>query len=183
MQKVEAKTVTLKNGLEVVIRQARLDDAENLLTCVKHVIPQSEYIPKLEHEITSTVEYEAEWISSFLITENALLLVAEHNGQIVGNIDTTCSKRTVMAHTACIGMGMLQEWRNTGLGTALLQTTIDWAKQHSAIELLWLQVYTANTLGIGLYRKMGFVETGLIKKYFKHGDTYYDCLTMALDVT
>ena len=61
-----------------------------------------------------------------------------------------------------------------------MKHSINWAKENPILELLWLQVYCENDLGLGLYRKMNFVENGIIKKYFKFNGKYYDNLTMSL---
>lgn len=180
--KFETKQITLKNEKTVVIRQAELSDSENLLNCIKTYIPTSNYIPKLESEIKLTVDQEKEWINSFLIYDNSLLLVAEYEGKIIGNIDLTGNRRKIMEHTAVIGMGMLQEWQNIGLGTALLSAIIEWAKHNSILELIWLQVYTENESGLNLYRKMGFTENGIIQNYFKKDNKYFHNLTMTLTV-
>ena len=182
MQKIELTRHKLKNGKTVLIRQAELDDAQNLLNCIKKYIPESEYIPKLKSEIKSSQEETKDWISSFLTRKNSLLLVAEFEGEIIGNIDLTGSNRKIMEHTAVIGMGMLKKWRNSGLGTILLSATIEWARQNPILELLWLQVYTENELGVNLYKKMGFEPTGIIKGFFKDGHRYFDNLTMTLGV-
>ena len=182
MLKIKPKKVELKNGKLVVIRQAEINDAEQLLQCIKIYIPQSDFIPKLEQEIKLTLEQEKDWINSFLINDNSLLLVAEYENQIIGNIDLTGSQRKIMEHTAVIGMGMFKDWRNSGLGTELLFATIDWAKQNKILELIWLQVYTENKLGLHLYRKMGFEENGIIKNYFKRDNQYFDNLTMSMVV-
>jgi len=180
--KFEPKQITLKNGKTVVVRQATLSDAENLLNCIKTYIPTSIYIPKLENEIKLTVDQEKEWINSFIINDNSLLLVAEYEGKIIGNIDLTGSRRKIMEHTAVIGMGMLHEWQNIGLDTALLSAIIEWAKNNSILELIWLQVYTENESGLNLYKKMGFVENGIIQNFFKQDHNYFHNLTMTLTV-
>ena len=172
----------LKNQKTVTSRQANSDDAEKLLNCIKTYVPQSDYIPKLEQEIKLTIEQANEWINSFLTNENSVLLIAEYENEIIGNIDLTGSRRKIMEHTAVIGMGMLKEWRNSGLGTALLKLAIEWAKENPILELLWLQVYTDNKLGLGLYRKMGFEENGIMKNFFKQDEKYFDNLTMTMNV-
>ena len=182
MIKFEPKKVELKNGKIVLIRQATILDAERLLNCIKQYVPQSDYIPKYGHEITLTLRQEEDWINSFIINDNSLLLVVEFDNQIIGNIDLTGSRREIMEHTAVIGMGMLGEWQNVGLGTMLLSLTVDWAKQNPILELIWLQVYTANVSGMGLYHKMGFQENGVIKNFFKQDGSYFDNLTMSMSV-
>lgn len=182
MSKFRAETIELKNKKLITIRQAEIGDAEKLLGCIKQYIPQSEYIPKLEQEITLTIEQEKEWINSFLTNENSLLLIAEYGNEIIGNIDLTGNRRKIMEHTAVIGMGMLREWRNLGLGTALLKSIIQWAKENPLLELIWLQVYTENVSGLNVYRKMGFEDNGIIKNFFKKDKRYFDNLTMTISV-
>lgn len=175
-------TVKLKNSKEITIRSAEIIDAEKLLKTVTEYISNSAYIPKFPEEITLTVSQEEEWIKSFIQKENSLLIIAELEGQIIGNLDITGNSRIMMQHTAMIGMGMLSEWRNFGLGTELMKYAIEWAKENPILELLWLQVYTENVLGYNLYKKMEFTENGIIKNYFKRNGKYYDNLTMSLFV-
>src|SRR5690606_38840269 len=104
MQKFKSKEVKLKNRKSVLIRQTEISDAEKLLNCIKTYIPQSQYIPKLEQEIKLTIEQEEDWINSFLVNNNSLLLVAEYENQIIGNIDLTAKRRKVMENTAVIGI-------------------------------------------------------------------------------
>ncbi len=174
--------VKLKNAKEVKIRSAEISDAENLLKTIKKYIVDSEFIPKLFDEIKLTIQQEEDWINSFIQKENSLLLIAEYENVIIGNIDITGSSRVIMQHTGVIGMGMLTEWRNSGLGTELMKHSINWAKENPILELLWLQVYCENELGVSLYRKMNFKENGIIKNYFKLNGKYYDNLTMSLSL-
>ncbi len=182
MEKFKSIEIRLKNGKVVKIRQAEIGDAEKLLRTIEKYISQSEFIPKLEKEVKLTIEQEREWINYFLTYDNSLLLVAEYENTIIGNIDLTGNQRKVMEHTAVIGMGLLKEWRNIGLGTALISSIIEWSKVNPILELIWLQVYAENELGLGLYRKMGFIESGVIKNFFKHNDRYFDNLTMVMKV-
>ena len=174
--------VKLKNAKEVKIRSAEISDAENLLKTIKKYIIDSEFIPKLYEEIKLTIQQEEDWINSFIQKENSLLLVAEYENEIIGNIDITGSSRIIMQHTGVIGMGMLKEWRNSGLGTELMKHSINWSKENPILEILWLQVYCENELGLSLYRKMNFKDNGIIKNYFKLNGKYYDNLTMSLSL-
>lgn len=179
---ITSQIVQLKNGKEVVIRPCKLSDVEKLRGIISTYINDSAYIPKFQDELNWQVKDTKEWIESFRSKENSLLLVAEYNNELIGNIDLTGHTRKAMQHTCVIGMGMLLEWRNTGLGTALLEHAIHWAKRNSIVELLWLQVYTENKAGIGLYRKMGFIENGILRHFFKHKEKYFDQLTMSKSV-
>lgn len=182
MQKFTTSEIVLKNGKCVILRQATIFDAEKLLNTIKTYIPQSEFIPLLKEELTQTVAQNKEWVNSFIIFDNSLLIVAEYDNEIIGNIDLTGSRRSIMEHTALIGMGILKEWRNTGLGTSLVSAIIQWAKENPILGLLWLQVYANNELGLGVYKKMGFIENGVIQGFFKQNDQYFDNITMSICV-
>lgn len=157
----------LKNGTPVTIRLCVVADAESLITTIKAYLTESDYIPLLPEEFNPTIAQEETLIQSFLVNENSLLLVAAVDNKIVGNIDLTGSHRHAMKHTAMIGMVILKEWRNSGLGTALLEESIKWAKQNPVLEKLWLQVYSDNEAAITIYKKAGFVENGIPENFIK----------------
>lgn len=106
------------------------------------------------------------------------MLVAEINNELIGNIDLTGSKSIKMFHTGMIGMGIKEEWRNQGLGKLLIIAVLDWAKNHSPTELVWLNVYASNKLGYHLYKNTGFIESGVIPNFFKDEKGYKDKIQM-----
>jgi RimJ/RimL family protein N-acetyltransferase len=158
--KFSSQKVTLKNGKTVLLRMCDESDAQNLINTIKTYVANSEYIPLHVHEFTPTLEEEIEWISKFIYQDNSLLIIAVYEGQIIGNIDLSGRQREIMQHTGEIGMGMLKEWRNTGLGTALLIALIDWAKENPILEKLCLGVYSENKAGLALYTKLCFTVDG-----------------------
>lgn len=175
-------SIKLKNGKTVDIRTAVCNDAPAILEMVQNYLDNSPYIPKFTSEFRMTLEQEEAWIQSFLDAPNALLLVAEFENQLIGNIDLTGNHRQVMQHNALVGMGMLLEWRNQGLGSALMQAAIDWAKSNPILENLQLEVYAENVAGINLYQKMGFKQCGIIPNLFKDNGKYCDSIMMHLEV-
>ncbi len=81
-------------------------------------------------------------------------------------------------HTAMLGMGIQENWRNQGLGKILIQCTIEWAKNNSGLEIIWLDVYSSNDIGYNLYKKMGFELSGMIQNFFKEENQYIDKVQM-----
>jgi ribosomal protein S18 acetylase RimI-like enzyme len=51
-------------------------------------------------------------------------------------------------------------WQGLGVGRALLESLIEWAKTAPAVEKIELNVRASNTVAQTLYRKMGFTEIG-----------------------
>jgi RimJ/RimL family protein N-acetyltransferase len=173
----------LKNGELVTIRECQPQDAEEFLQTAKTYIKDSEHVLITDENFNPTIDYEVKWIRSFMESENSLLLVATHNDKILGNLDLRGGQRTKIRHTAVIGMGMLKEWRNIGLGTLLMECVITWARENPVLEILWLQVFASNVAGVSLYKKMGFEISGRQKDFIKIQDeTYTDNITMDLKV-
>ena len=101
----------------------------------------------------------------------------------MGNLDITGGRRKRLRHTGLVGMGMLREYREKGLGNILLQTGIKWAQANPLLEKLWLQILADNTPAISLYKKAGFVEEGRQKQFVKlDAHTYYDNILMGYPI-
>lgn len=154
------------DGKEIIIRSAHEDDAENLIALKKSYIKNTTSIPLYDYEYTNTIEQEKEWIHKFNSQENSLVLLAKHDGKLIGNIDLTGNQRKKLFHTGMIGMGIHPEWQNKKIGSFLMEHTVVWAL-NSPIQILWLEVYSTNPGGIRLYEKFGFESCGSIKDFFR----------------
>lgn len=175
----ETKTHKLKDGNEIIIRKAASDDASQYLQFFHDNLTSSLFIPLYPDELVQSVEEEKQWINSFAKQKNCLLLMAESHGKIIGNISVNGHSRSMLQHTASIGMSVINEWRNKGIGKLLMQSVINWSEENEMLELLWLQVFAQNIAAITLYKKMGFIETGRQKNFFKSRTGFYsDNITM-----
>lgn len=181
--KYQSRSFKIKNGSKIEVRQTSTDDSRQLLSVVKEYISTTSYIPLYEQEFKLTDEQEKNWIRRYLEDNNSLLLVAVYNGAIIGNIDLTENSRRMLNHTGVIGMGILKEWRNMGVGTILLEQTIYWAKKFSSLEIIWLQVFANNLPAISLYKKLGFSEDGRQMGFIKDKfGQYQDNVLMSLRI-
>jgi RimJ/RimL family protein N-acetyltransferase len=175
---------TLKNGKTVIIRAGELTDAVAFNNMARTYLADSPYIPFYPNEFNFTISQQVQWIASYITAPNSLLLVATYDNQLLANIDISGSSRQTMSHVGNIGMGMLLDWRHIGLGTALMQAAIAWAKANPILELLCLNVYATNLAGRALYSKAGFLETGIEQRFFKsQAGIYADKINMSLVVT
>ncbi len=121
-----------------------------------------------------------EKVASFqqdLISKNAPVYYALYQGKFVGWCDVSPEENPRQNHRGGLGMAILPEYRGQGIGSKLLEQALSHAKEFG-LEKVELNVYTSNIPGIALYKKMGFEEEGLIKKYRKLDGQYFDCLAM-----
>lgn len=176
--KFEPTNYKTKTGESITIRTAREDEAKELRDLKLKIIKTSMTIPMYPEEYRHDETGERELIKKYNESSNSILLVAEANNQLIGMIDLTGNERKIMAHTAMIGMSIDEGWRNKGVGTYLIKGVLDWAKLSSDLEVIWLDVYANNELGLGLYKKMGFKISGKIERFFKYKNVYFDNIKM-----
>lgn len=172
------KQYTLKSAHQITIRKPLLSEAAALIELKRSYIKNTKTIPIFLEEYPIDIEKETELIRTFDESHNSLLLVAEHEGILIGNIDLSGSPRSKMAHTAMLGMGIKNEWQNKGLGRILINSALEWAKKESTLKLIWLDVYATNESGFHLYKSTGFEVSGVIKDFFQEGDKLIDKIQM-----
>jgi putative acetyltransferase len=84
------------------------------------------------------------------------------NGRLVGNLGIELFGYGV----AGLGMMVADGWRGRGVGSALLQAGIDWARAAGAHKVE-LQHWPTNTAAAALYEKFGFVEEGRLRRHYR----------------
>ena len=93
-------------------------------------------------------------------------LVAEcPPGTVVGYC--VAAEKEKSAHL--ISIGVLQEYRRRGVGTALIRTLL--ANLSSRVKEVRLEVKEGNTEAIVLYEKMGFKQVDSVQNYYEDGST------------
>lgn len=112
-----------------------------------------------------------------IISKNGPAYYAIDGDSVVGWCDVFPEENPRLRHCGNLGMGILPEFRGQGIGSKLLQKVIEHAKIFG-LEKIELKVYTSNLSAVALYKKFDFEQEGLIKKYRKLEDYYFDCFVM-----
>ena len=171
--------LTAKNGQTFTIREATAEDAEELLPYARAVAAETDFFVIEPDEFPATVAKEREWIEGHLGHPGKLLLMAEAEGAIIGNVSFAVGPVRRLAHRGVLGIAVVKAWRGQGVGTALMETLLAWAAASPTVEKVSLEVFTENHSAIRLYRKLGFVEEGLRPREIKRGPgKYADALLM-----
>ena len=131
-----------------------------------------------------SVAEEETLLAGILETDNAIYRVAEAGGEIIGILScrglTRMMAPQLVRHVAELGLSVRRDWRGKGVGTALMEGAIAWARATGFITRLQLEVYTTNTGAIRLYERLGFVHEGCRRHAIRRGGKYIDTYTMAL---
>jgi len=173
------ETHKLKDGSSVVLRSGVEDDAAQLLDVIGGYIDQNDGLLWEPGEYQKTEVDIRTWIGGMLANECEILLLAERDGKILGNIDFHIGGRRRIQHTGEFGMAVAPRHRGRGIGCLLLWRMIHWAESMPQIERIELRAISTNAAAIGLYRKFGFKEEGLRPRHVKYADgSYADDLLM-----
>lgn len=108
----------------------------------------------------------------------AILIVAETQERIVGwcrvfpHIFGNKSR-----HVADVGIGVHQDFRGRGIGNALMQNAIVWARENG-FEKLMLDLYSTSETAKRLFENVGFHVVGIRARHAKINGAYVDEILM-----
>lgn len=175
----------MTEGLEAVmeefdIREATPEDAEKIIAYLAQVGGETDYLSFGKEGLPISTAEEEKFIQNMKEEEHSVLYVVWKNGEIVGDASLNGFSRR-MSHRAEFGISVVESEWGQGIGSALLQKCIMYAKEHT-IELINLEVRSDNIRAIQVYEKYGFRKIGTSPAYYKMDGTYYDFDLMVLDL-
>jgi len=103
--------------------------------------------------------------------EYAYYIVAVKNDQVIGH----CGMWIVLDECHITNVAVRTELRGNGIGEGLMQQAIALCKE-MGVCLMTLEVRVSNKTAQNLYRKLGFQDGGIRKKYYS--DDHEDGLVM-----
>ena len=142
-----------------MIRPLSITDASEVAAVLQLILAsqQIQHV-QLEHRDSMTESDENAQLSfkMNLADEDAYYFVAETDGQITGYI-----MLREMSDQSCMldDLGVIPRYRRQGIGTALVEFGIDWARRRN-LTTIKLITQHANDAAVATYRKAGLVETG-----------------------
>ncbi|MGC8623411.1 MAG: GNAT family N-acetyltransferase [Candidatus Micrarchaeia archaeon] len=170
-------TFKAKNGISVVLRTPDMHDLSDMLKFINDLVVEKAMIATSRKQ---TLESEADYLSGIIssnIKGNAVHIVAEVNGHMIGKGDVTRGSDE-SRHTGTLGISLAKNYRSIGIGTALVKELLKQAKK-LGIKLVYLEVFANNVHAQNLYKKMGFEITGALPKKLRYGGKYVDAVFMA----
>jgi len=171
--------VTLRDGTQVRIRAMQVQDGPAVLKFFR-TLPEEDRL-FLRDDVT-----RPEWLERFLsqIERHALVpLLAEHQGEVVGNAALYLSRHGWSAHVGEIRVAVARSFQRQGLGTALARELAKLAV-NSGIEKMVVSVVENQVGARRAFEKLGFHAEAVLKGHVKdiHG-TKRDLVIMANDLS
>src|ERR1700722_2350783 len=162
--------------MNVIIRKAELRDAANIVKAEQEIAQEPGFFCSQPSELS------AQNVKDTIESSNGIYFVAECNGSITGHAFLEILPLQSLKHIAQLNIAVHKGFQNRGIGTQLMHRIIEWAKESESIEKIELNVRASNVQAIALYKKMGFLEEGCLKRRVKTEIGYIDDILMALHV-
>ena|SRR5438874_5432280 len=165
----------------VTIREAKPEDAAKIIAFIQRMTEEPGIgVVTSPGEFNLTVEQEEQFITAHAEADNSILLVGDAGGEIVAVANCTGGQRKANRHNCVLGISVRKEWRDRGLGTAVMRRLLDWARQSGVVTRVELEVFPHNDRAIHVYEKLGFQHEGCRRNAFIKEGRYVDSLVMAV---
>jgi RimJ/RimL family protein N-acetyltransferase len=112
---------------------------------------------------------------------DAAVFVVEDDGRIVGRLSIARDPHPSSQHVADLGLMVSAGHRRRGIGKALLEQAVRWARE-SGVRKLELHVFPWNEPALRLYESFGFEREGLRRDHYARDGEYVDAVLMAYRV-
>jgi RimJ/RimL family protein N-acetyltransferase len=169
-----------------IVREAEEDDAEQLMQYLNRIADDPVNNTAIRHGlIPATVEGYRDMIREHRQRDNWMMYVADADDRLVGMVRLTGGLLPVDRHDAELHLNIDRDYRGMGLGTALMQQALSWARECSTLRRVHLYALRRNEGAIRLYRRHGFVLEGQLRKayhLYDEGDIYADAVLMARSI-
>jgi len=143
------------------IRRATPDDAAGLLRVLAGISAEGKFTAISE---PWPVEGQRRYLES-LSAREAVHVAMDKAGVVIGyqTLDLWAPTLASMAHVGQVGTFLAPDWRRGGIGQALFQTTLDFARERGYGKFV-IQVRASNVGAQGFYARLGLRECGRLTR-------------------
>ena len=161
----------------ITIRKARPDDAGALVELGSAVGREPEAW-LLNTDGWRSVGEERRYLRALKRHPDAAVFVADDDGAVVARLSVARDPHVSSRHVADLGLFVAMSHRRRGIGRALLEEAVAWARE-TGVTKLELHVFPWNEPAIALYERFGFEREGLRRRHYRRGGEYVDAILMA----
>lgn len=151
----------------VTIDRPAAKDAAEILELMKVIGGESDNLTFDGRGFSLTEAEEAALLEKKRISCREAFFVARTDGRIAGMAHYTAMEKERMAHRGTAGICIRKSAWGQGIGTALMERVLDFAKNTAGSQVVSLEVRCDNRGAIRLYEKLGFEKIGTFKGFFK----------------
>jgi RimJ/RimL family protein N-acetyltransferase len=176
IQAASGEAKTARDGRPWILRPARPTDSRALARLFAEVRAEGRWLITTPGAVSEPSE--AFWIGELIRGNEHLAVVAEADGDVVGNVLVSVDRGRATEHIGILSICVARDWRDVGIGSDLVASSQAWART-KGLRKVSLGVFPDNERAIAVYEKLGFVREGLRRMQYHSGDRYRDEVLMA----
>ena len=159
---IEEVKFKLKDGRDAVLRSPKEEDVESTLEYLVISAGETDFILRYPEECSKyTPEGEKKLFEQKNASPNEAMIMCIVDGRVVGNCEISFFRGMKTRHRASIGIALISEFWNQGIGTKMFEEMIRLAETREEVTQLELEFVEGNARARHLYEKMGFRITGV----------------------
>ena len=148
---------TLRDGRKALLRSPKEEDVESTLEYLVTSAGETDFILRYPEECGKyTPEGEKLLFEQKNASPNEAMIMCVVDGRIVGNCDISFFRGMKTRHRASIGIALISEFWNQGIGTKMFEEMIRLAENREDVTQVELEFVEGNARARHLYEKMGF---------------------------
>lgn len=171
-----------KTNEKVNVRQLEAKDAKQVLEYICTVGGETDNLLFGREGLGISVDEEMRILSQYLVHPVSMLLGCFIGEKLVAVANISVKERQRIRHIASLGISVIREYWNQGIGTYLMKYMIDYSRENEQIEVIELEVRSDNYRAVELYKSLGFKVIGTMPKAIKIGNSYHENLMMILEL-
>lgn len=158
------------------IRLIKPSDTQKFVDFYEKLARETDYLMFTPEEVSEKAAEEEKFIRNYNDYKQVFIAVEDDN--IVGYLGVSRSRLSKTAQTAKFTIGVLNDCKQQGIATQLIEFAENWAKE-KGIRRLELTVVTENKPAVSLFEKTGFEKEGTRKNAVRINGEFYDEYFMA----
>jgi len=168
-----------KTGKKIVVRYPEMGDLEEMLVFINNLSDEKTFVRyQGEHE---TVESEKKYLEGRLEAikdKKAVHLLVFCKNKLIGASDIHMMDKTEK-HIGVLGISIAKNFRGEGVGKILMNLVEEEAKKKLPdLKMITLGVNSPNTVARDMYKKIGFVEYGILPNGIIRGGKFENAVLM-----
>lgn len=158
---------------DIIIRRATIDDVPAL---TQMHTDYAAYANTLQLPYPSTKIWETRLSSNDPLVTH---FIATLDDEVVGILSVYQPSQIRRRHTATFGVTVSHHHQGKGIGSKLMAVMVDYCDNWLNVRRIELEVYALNDNGLGLYKKFGFEQEGMMRDYAFRDGEYVDAIVMS----
>ena len=174
------KKMHLKNGKEVIIREASKEDAKVMIDFYNLVGGETDFLSFGKNEFVKNLNEYENLLENTRKEDNSIILLAEIDNKIIGIASINSSPKSRFKHVGEFGIVIAVQYCNLGLGRKIIDYLIEWANGNGVTKKISLVTSENNYRAMELYKKVGFEVEGILRKDNYVNGVYGNTIMMGL---